>query len=168
MARKVVTNRELFQDSIGLIRARLKFSLTVIIGLGVLFGLVLAAHLWLHGLEDTYTRIASEATDGKVILVATNDMSREANPGEARISMNREEMIRDLEQYGGEIVGDLERFGNYGGIVVPAELLDGVAKTDLSDAPADAAPVLVSTLLGEQLLGENYTDQSLDLTKNLR
>lgn len=167
MARKVVTNRELFQDSIGLIRARLKFSLTVIIGLGVLFGLVLAAHLWLHGLEDTYTRIASEVTDGKVILVATNDMSREANPGEARISMNREEMIRDLEQYGGEIVGDLERFGNYGGIVVPAELLDGVAKTDLSDAPADAAPVLVSTLLGEQLLGENYIDQSLDLTKKL-
>lgn len=167
MARKVVTNWELFQNSMGLFRARLRSSLVVIFGLGLLFGSILAANLWLHGLEDTYTKFAGEATGGKVILVATNDMSREANPEESRVSMNREEMIRDLEQYGGKIVGDLERFGKYGGIVVPAELLEGLDLSKLANVPKGAAPVLASTLLGEQLLGKNYTSQALDLDKKV-
>lgn len=155
--RRLISPRAIIKQSLWLMRTRLKFALMTIFGLGLIFGLLVAANLWLHGLGDTYAQIAGRSTNGKVLLIATTGIEREANPDEAEVLMNREEMIHDLEQNGGEIIGDAQFYGQYGSIVIPTDLLSRkITQIDYSNIPENAQPVLVSPFLGEQFLDVDF------------
>ncbi len=146
-------------------RTKLKSTIALIFGLGLVFGLLIAANLWLRGLSDTYAEIAGQATDGRVILLATTGTEREIGPDDAPVLMDREEMIQDLEQNGGKIIGNTEFYGQYGSVVVPTDLLSrDLSQLDLSNAPEDATPVLISTYLGEQLLDTNFPSKYTNTT----
>lgn len=167
-----MSGKEIWQQSVQLISARKKNSLVTILGLGLIFGLLLAADLLLGGIETSYQNAAARTTGGKVIMLASSDMSRKANPKEAQVSMTFDEMIHDLELHGGEIIGPAKQFGNYGATILPAGLvgeMDGgnLNPIDTSGAPSDAAPILISTFLGEQLLGSNFPENYSSMSEKL-
>lgn len=146
------------------IRIYLKRNLLIMAVIGIIFGLVLTINLWFQGMENSYLELTSKATDDKVIIEATNSMAGMV-VDEGQPQATRQEMIADIEAYGGKVLGEAEKFGAFGSIVLPEDIVKNAIEVDLSKVPIDAAPVLVSTFLGEQLLGKNFPAKSTSAIK---
>ncbi len=147
--------KDVLRISLSNIRVYFRRNLMIVMVMGIIFGLIFAMNLWLQGLENSYIKLASAATDGKVILEATNNtngiIADETTP-----SVTREAMIDDITAHSGRILGDVERFSVFGGVIVPENLVSNAIQVDLSKVPTDAAPVLVSTSLSEILLYQHF------------
>lgn len=146
------------------IRIYLKRNLLIMAVMGIIFGLVLTINLWFQGMVNCYMELANRPTDGKVIIEATNSIAGMVID-EEQPQTTRQEMIADIEAYGGKVLGEAEKFGAFGSIVLPEDIVKNAIEVDLSKAPIDAAPVLVSTFLGEQLLGKNFPAESTSAIK---
>lgn len=140
------------------IKIYLKRNLMIMAVMGVIFGLIFAINLWLTGMEKTYVAQASRATDGQVIIAATNS-TEGMIIDDTRPKTSRADMKADIEAHGGKVLGDAEKFGMFGAVVLPAELVKNAIEVDLDKTPADAAPVLITTFLGEQLLNKDFPNE---------
>ncbi len=140
------------------IKIYLKHNLMIMAVMGVIFGLIFAINLWLTGMEKTYVAQASRATDGQVIIAATNS-TEGMIIDDTRPKTSRADMKADIEAHGGKVLGDAEKFGMFGAVVLPAELVKNAIEVDLDKTPADAAPVLITTFLGEQLLNKDFPNE---------
>ncbi len=136
-------------------------NIMIVAVMGIIFGLILTINLLFQGIENTYSKLANQAMDGKVIIEATNSIEGMVTV-DASPKVSRREMMEDIKKYGGELLGDMERFGLFGSVVLPKELVENGIETNLEKAPTDAAPVLVSTFLGEQLLGKRFSTKYTD------
>lgn len=140
------------------IKIYLKRNLMIMAVMGVIFGLIFAINLWLTGMEKTYVAQASRATDGQVIIAATNS-TEGMIIDDTRPKTSRADMKADIEAHGGKVLEDAEKFGMFGAVVLPAELVKNAIEVDLDKTPADAAPVLITTFLGEQLLNKDFPNE---------
>lgn len=156
--------KDAFHISTKNIRIHLKRNLLIMAVMGIIFGLVLAINLWFQGMVNCYMELANRSTDGKVIIEATNSTAGMVID-EEQPQATRQEMIADIEAYGGKILGEAEKFGAFGGIVLPEDIVKNAIEVDLAKVPTDAAPILVSTFLGEQLLGESFPTESTSAIK---
>ncbi len=148
--------KDVLHISLKNIRIYFKRNLIIMAVMGVIFGIVLAINLWFQGMENSYTELANQSTEGRVIIEATNSMEGMIID-DALPKTTRQEMTEDIEAHGGKVLGDAEKFGLFGSVVLSKELVENRIMVDIEKAPADAAPVLVSTFLGEQLLGKNFS-----------
>lgn len=147
--------KDVLHISLKNIRIYFKRNLIIMAVMGVIFGIVLAINLWFQGMENSYTELANQSTEGRVIIEATNSMEGMILD-DALPKTTRQEMSEDIEAHGGKVLGDAEKFGLFGSVVLSKELVENRIMVDIEKAPADAAPVLVSTFLGEQLLGKSF------------
>lgn len=154
--------RDILHISTKHVRAQLKRNILAMMTMGVVFGLIFMINLWLLGVEQSYQQYASEKTSGKVVMIIDNTTD-ENNVEElaAQPRMERDEMIKEVETYGGTILGDVATYGAYGGVILPRAIVQEAIEVDIENAPADAAPTLVTTLLGEQLIGKNYAKRQV-------
>lgn len=154
---------DLLKISTNNIRANLKRNLMIVVVMGVIFGLIFAINLFMTGLANSYIAQANRITNGRVVLLATNSadgITVEASSSRASFS----EMVADIEMYGGSVLGEATRFGDYGSLVLPASLVQNAVEVDPSQAPADAAPILTTTFLGEILLGQDFSLEAATAT----
>lgn len=147
------------------VKVYFKRSLMLMATMGITFGLALTINLWFRGMEKSYKELATSVTDGRVVIEATNSMAGMV-VDEERTQITRQEMASDIEAHGGKILGDAQKFGAFGSMVLPVDIVKNAIEIELSKAPTDAAPVLVSTFLGEQLLGKNFQRNMLVRLKN--
>ncbi len=139
------------------LKAQPRRTFFLIVSTGVVFGLVLMVNLWWQGLQNTYIEYASRATNGKVVLWANELTSGSDGMAGQDGHFGREEIIQDLQKFGAKILGDAQIYGAYGGLVLGGENFSGLIEIDTKKAPKDAAPILVSDFLAEQLIGEGYS-----------
>lgn len=140
------------------VRVHPKQSLLVMGAMGIIFGLIFTVNLWLSGLEKTYVQQAGWATDGKVIILASSEMNGPVGPVEDDAKLvEREEMVRDIERFGGKVVDDAEIYGLNGSVVLEAKYLTKAVVADIGGLSGEVVPVLVSAAMSEQLLGRQYT-----------
>ena len=156
--------RDALRISLKNIRVHRKRNLLVAVVMGVIFGLIFAIHLWFQGLENTYVDFAGRATDGKVIVRATNDQNEVAVEQEA-ILATRQEIIEDIETYGGEVISGAEELGMFGSVVLSEEIMAGAIEVDPAKVPEGYMPILASQLLGEQLLERTFSTDGRKLTQ---
>lgn len=147
--------KDVLRISLKNIRIYLKRNLIIMATMGIIFGLILTINLWLQGMENSYTELANQSTEGRVIIEATNSMEGMILD-DALPKTTRQEMSEDIEAHGGKVLGDAEKFGLFGSVVLSKELVENRIMVDMEEVPVDAAPVLVSTFLGEQLLGKSF------------
>ncbi len=147
--------KDVLHISLKNIRIYFKRNLIIMAVMGVIFGIVLAINLWFQGMENSYTELANQSTEGRVIIEATNSMEGMIID-DALPKTTRQEMTEDIEAHGGKVLGDAEKFGLFGSVVLSKELVENRIMVDMEEVPVDAAPVLVSTFLGEQLLGKSF------------
>lgn len=147
--------KDVLRISLKNIRIYLKRNLIIMVTMGIIFGLILTINLWFQGMENSYTELANQSTEGRVIIEATNSMEG-VIIDDALPKTTRQEMTEDIEAHGGKVLGDAEKFGLFGSVVLPKELVENRTMVDMEKVPVDAAPVLVSTFLGEQLLGKSF------------
>ncbi len=147
--------KDVLRISLKNIRIYFKRNLIIMAVMGVIFGIVFAINLWFQGMENSYTELANQSTEGRVIIEATNSMEGMILD-DALPKTTRQEMSEDIEAHGGKVLGDAEKFGLFGSVVLSKELVENRIMVDMEEVPADAAPVLVSTFLGEQLLGKSF------------
>ncbi len=148
--------KDVLRISLKNIRIYPKRNLIIMATMGIIFGLILTINLWFQGMENSYTELANQSTEGRVIIEATNSMEGMIID-DALPKTTRQEMTEDIEAHGGKVLGDAEKFGLFGSVVLSKELVENRIMVDIEKAPADAAPVLVSTFLGEQLLGKSFS-----------
>ena len=146
------------------IRIYFKRNLIIMAVMGVIFGLILTINLWFQGMENAYMKLASQITDGKVIIEATNSMEGMVVE-DTMPQVTHQAMQEDIETYGGKVLGDAEKYGVFGSVILPKELVENAVEVDMNKVPADAAPVLVSTFLGEQLLGKSFPSEYTNATQ---
>ncbi len=147
--------KDVLRISLKNIRIYFKRNLIIMAVMGVIFGIVFAINLWFQGMENSYTELANQSTEGRVIIEATNSMEGMILD-DALPKTTRQEMSEDIEAHGGKVLGDAEKFGLFGSVVLSKELVENRIMVDMEEVPVDAAPVLVSTFLGEQLLGKSF------------
>lgn len=147
------------------IRMHLKRNLMLMVVMGVIFGLILTVNLWFQGMANTYVDLAGRVTDGKVIIEAINLVDGPIEGVGEQATW--EEMAEDIEGFGGKVLGDEEKFGMYGAVVVSEDLVKNAVEVDIAKAPADAAPVLASTFLGEQLLGKSFSTGYFEMDEKM-
>lgn len=148
--------KDVLRISLKNIRIYLKRNLIIMATMGIIFGLILTINLWLQGMENSYTELANQSTEGRVIIEATNSMEGMIID-DALPKTTRQEIAEDIEAHGGKVLGDAEKFGLFGSVVLSKELVENRIMVDMEEVPVDAAPVLVSTFLGEQLLGKSFS-----------
>ena len=136
-----------------------KRSLFVILSASALFSLVFLVNLWFQGLQSTYLHLAAVTNERFVISATTED----AMLAGALTSEQQHSITADIEAHSGHLIGAATYFGAYQSIVLPAHFLTDRILIDPSQAPDDAAPTLVSTFLGEQLLGHATSHDRSDL-----
>lgn len=137
------------------VRAHLRRNLMVVAVMGVIFAVILVMNLWLQGMENAYVEFAERATGGKVVILASNSMAGMVMDEETT-AVSRAEMVADVEEFGGKVLGDAERVGRYGAVVLPKDLVKEWIEVDLENVPDGAIPVLATAFLGRQLLGKEY------------
>ena len=147
--------KDVLRISLKNIRIYFKRNLIIMAVMGVIFGIVFAINLWFQGMENSYAELANQSTEGRVIIEATNSMEGMILD-DALPKTTRQEMSEDIEAHGGKVLGDAEKFGLFGSVVLSKELVENRIMVDMEEVPVDAAPVLVSTFLGEQLLGKSF------------
>lgn len=153
--------KDILHISLKNIRIYFKRNLIIMAVMGIIFGLVLTINLWFQGMENAYIKLASQATEGRVIVEVTNSMEGMIID-DAIPQATRQVMQEDVEAHGGKVLGDTEKYGLFGSVVLPKELVKNAIEVDMNKIPADAAPVLVSTFLGEQLLGRSFPIEYTD------
>ena len=126
-------------------------SLLLVLGLAVWFALVLTMWLWLTGFERSYQHFASLATGGKVVVQATNQLN---TTGDGAVVADLDAMVADLEKFGARIVST-ETEATTSEAVLPPGMVTGAIEVDPSEAPATAAPVLVTVSQGMSWLGQS-------------
>ena len=126
-------------------------SLLLVLGLAVWFALVLTMWLWLTGFERSYQHFASQATGGKVVVQATNQLS---TTGDGAVVADLDAMVTDLEKFGARIIST-ETEATTSETVLPPGMVTGAIEVDPSQAPATAAPVLVTVSQGRNWLGQD-------------
>ena len=126
-------------------------SLLLVLGLAVWFALVLTMWLWLTGFERSYQHFASQATGGKVVVQATNQLS---TTGDGAAVADLDAMVTDLEKFGARIIS-IETEATTSEVVLSPEMVTGAIEVDPSEAPATAAPVLVTVSQGMSWLGQS-------------
>ena len=126
-------------------------SLLLVLGLAVWFALVLTMWLWLTGFERSYQHFASQATGGKVVVQATNQLS---TTGDGAVVADLDAMVTDLEKFGARIIST-ETEATTSEAVLPPGMVTGAIEVDPSEAPATAAPVLVTVSQGMSWLGQS-------------
>lgn len=126
-------------------------SLLLVLGLAVWFALVLTMWLWLTGFERSYQHFASQATGGKVVVQATNQLS---TTGDGAVVADLDAMVADLEKFGARIIST-ETEATTSEAVLPPGMVTGAIEVDPSEAPATAAPVLVTVSQGMSWLGQS-------------
>jgi len=156
--------KDVLHISIKNIKIHFKRNLIIMAVMGIIFGLVLTINLWFQGMENTYTELSNQKTDGKVIIEATNSMEGMVID-DTMPQATRQAMQEDIEAHGGKVLGDTKKYGLFGSVILPKELVENDIEVDMEKVPADAAPVLVSTFLGEQLLGKSSPARYTDATQ---
>lgn len=126
-------------------------SLLLVLGLAVWFALVLTMWLWLTGFERSYQHFASQATGGKVVVQATNQLN---TTGDGAVVADLDAMVADLEKFGARIIST-ETEATTSEAVLPPGMVTGAIEVDPSEAPATAAPVLVTVSQGMSWLGQS-------------
>lgn len=126
-------------------------SLLLVLGLAVWFALVLTMWLWLTGFEQSYQHFASQATGGKVVVQATNQLSA---TGDGAAVADLDAMVTDLEKFGARIIST-ETEATTSEVVLSPEMVAGGIEVSPSEAPATAAPVLVTVSQGMSWLGQS-------------
>ena len=147
--------RDALKISTRTIRAHLKRNLITIAVMGMIFGLIFTVQLGLTGLQNSYIKRASDSTNGQVIITAANN-AEGMIINDTKPQLSRDNMIKDIEAHGGKVLGDAKKFGMFESIILPVEFVQGMIEADLNKAPADAAPILVTAFLGEQLLNKDF------------
>ena len=66
--------KDVLRISLKNIRIYFKRNLIIMAVMGVIFGIVFAINLWFQGMENSYTELANQSTEGRVIIEATNSM----------------------------------------------------------------------------------------------
>ena len=156
--------KDVLRLSTRILRTHLKRNLLVISAMSIIFGLIFAINLWLQGVEDSYFALASRATNGQVIISASSN-PESLSPG-ITSPATRDDMVADIESHGGRVLADADRFGIFDSVILPADLVQNNIEIDPAQAPADAAPVLASTFLGEQLLGRQFASDTTPTLKD--
>ncbi len=151
--------KDVLRISLKNIKIYFKRNLIIMAVMSIIFGLILTINLWFQGMVNCYMELANRSTDGKVIIEATNSMAGMVID-EEQPQTTRQEMVADIGAYGGKVLGEAEKFGAFGSIVLPEDIVKNAIEIDLAKVPTDAAPVLVSTFLGEQLLGKSFPAES--------
>lgn len=146
------------------INAHPKRSLLIVTTTSITFGLIITINLWVQGLENSYIELASQTTNGKVVIEATNSIEGTITDNE-QLQTARQAMIADIEAYSGRILNDTQKFGAFGSIILPKDLVSNAIEVDLSTVPVDSAPILVPTFFGEQLLGGSFFSNSVNVAK---
>lgn len=130
-------------------------SLLLVLGLAVWFALVLIMWLWLTGCEQSYQHFAGQATEGRVVVQATNNLAMPIGADDASdMVTDLEAMVADLEKFGARIIS-AEADVISSEVVLPPEVVAGAIEVDPSAAPATAAPVLVIASQGRNWLGQS-------------
>lgn len=129
-------------------------SLLLALGLAVWFALVLIMWLWLTGCEQSYQNFAGQATEGRVVVQATNNLAMSIGTDDASdMVANLDAMVADLEKFGARIIST-EADTTSSEAVLPPETVAGAIEVDPSAAPATAAPALVTASQGRNWLGQ--------------
>ena len=123
--------------------------------MGMIFVLIFTVQLGLTGLQNSYIKRASDSTNGQVIITAANN-AEGMIINDTKPQLSRDNMVKDIEAHGGKVLGDAKKFGMFGSIILPVEFVQGMIEADLNKAPADAAPILVTAFVGEQLLDKDF------------
>ena len=130
-------------------------SLLLVLGLAVWFALMFIMWLWLTGCEQSYQHFAGQATEGRVVVQATNNLAMSIGTDDASdMVANLEAMVADLEKFGARIIS-IEADATSSEVVLPPETVAGAIEVDPSEAPATAAPVLVTASQGRNWLGQS-------------
>ncbi len=128
--------------------------------MGVIFGVMLVMNLGLTGMEKAYVKYAGKGTEGKIVIEASNgEVTDEAG------AESREEMARDIEKYGGRVLGMAERVGRFGRVVVPEDLVRENIEVSLEKVPEGAVPILVTGTMAEQMMGKSLSTDYWDVEK---
>lgn len=141
-------------------------SLMVVATMGMIFGLIFTMNLFLCGIRNSYMNLANDVAGNKVIIVATNNEVNAYNEG-STVEVDRADIVYDIEKYGGRVIGDTRRFGMFGTVIIPEELVKESIEINLDNAPRDAVPVLVNAFLGEQLLKNDLLTTFDDMNKKI-
>ncbi len=141
------------------IRIHLKRNLIVVAIMSVIFVLIFAMNLWLQGVNNSYTKLTNQKTDGRVVIQATSQSDSMAADDEELPEITPEEMIADIEAHGGKILssgklGDIVKHGD--AILLPQDIVKNMILADISKAPSDAMPVLITPWDGARLLGIEF------------
>lgn len=130
-------------------------SLLLVLGLAVWIALVLIMWLWLTGCEQSYQHFAGQATEGRVVVRATNNLAMLIGTDDASdLVTDLEAMVTDLEKFGARVIST-EADATSSEVVLPPESVAGAIEVDPSAAPATAAPVLVTASQGRNWLGQS-------------
>ncbi len=150
--------KDMIHLSLKNVRTQPKRSLLVMAVMGAIFGLVFTLIFWWQGMVNYYAEFAGRETDGKIVFAISNSLAGSAvvRPETDLKMASRAEMIADAEKFGGKMLGDARQVGMYGGVVLSADLVKGAIEIDLSRTPAAAMPVLITKLVADQLVGEDY------------
>lgn len=150
------------------IKTHSRRSLMVVLTMGMIFGLIFAMNLFLCGIKNSYMNLSDDMAGDKMIIIATNSTNEVNTYNETPAAeISRADIVYDVEKHGGKVVGDVERFGMFGAIILPDELVGESVEIDLGSGPTDAAPVLVDTFLGEYFLGNNSPTVFDDVNKKI-
>lgn len=135
-------------------RTRTKRNIMLIVAIGAIFGLIFTINLMIRGIEKTYFNMSNRVAGDKVVIIATSESQAGIN--------NRSEITKDIERFGGHVIGDVERIGAFGSIVLPSYVLNNIDASNIQD---DSMPILVSTIFGSRLLDLDPTKAPRDLLK---
>lgn len=123
--------------SLGNIREHKKRSLSIVLMIGLLFGLLMGFNLVLDGLEKTLLEVSTEITAGKSYVTTNYYRAISGENQETRLT-------KRLEKYNGKKVGELTYYNLDGSLcVISASAVKEFVTADLSDLPAGKVPVLV-------------------------
>jgi len=137
-----------------------KQSWKIMLVMGALLTLIFAIQFWFQGVKNTYQNFATSATNGKVILIVSTDLSTitgEESPAEISTTA----MFQDVENFGGQILGKAKTYGNYGYLVLNQSLVQNLIEIDLSTTPENAIPILIATHDGESLAKLSFSDRTV-------
>lgn len=141
------------RDVIGLglkrIRSDWRRSLMLMVTVGAVLGLVFVLQLMFHGVVRNYIEIGGAATDGRVIMMVPD------------------EVIGDVKEFGGEVLDEVRYYGQYGGIVLSEDLVQGAMEIGMDKVPEDVVPALVPEYIGEVFLGVKYSGESSSVEKKM-
>lgn len=158
--------RDLIKLSCQNIRTQPKRHIMIMLAVGMIFGVIFVANFYLQGIENTYQNLANYATDEKVLLIATPSLNNNSLTPE--ITITDDELIADVEQFGGKVAGKIQRYGGeYGNIILDASYLQPNIIVQYNNLPTNIAPILADSTTGQRLLQQDFPTNSISISKHL-